>query len=269
MGKAKFFISFSQVRVKISMIKQVHEHEKMRSWGVLGNAALTAQCCTKICLLNSVWESIKRSISSSPTQPFTFSRKGDRPCMGRRGSHRSWRVEDWNVQMSKMHPSYLWYLRVDYKKLHQTGQLAQSMFLCFVQENGHKKVSREYSSHGQTSARALATWYNHQSGSPLCCKSTSCFHQYANNSTSYVVTLMRHDCVTIQTHPWLPVISKPTLAKYVAQQWLLPDAILQIKKTIGGHSQFVSCWVIKRKNRVWFTIYEQDTGILVAVLSHN
>ena len=75
----------------------------MKSWGVLGNAALGAQCCTKICPLNSGWESIKWSINSSPTQPFTFNRKRDRACMGRRAAYSGrqlQKLESWRMNSS-------------------------------------------------------------------------------------------------------------------------------------------------------------------------
>lgn len=64
---------------------------------------------------------------------------------------------------------------------------------------------------------------------------------------------------------WLPDISKLTLAKHVAQEWLLPGAIYQIKNT-SGHSHCLSCWIINRKTRQWFTIYAWDACIAVAML---
>lgn len=62
----------------------------------------------------------------------------------------------------------------------------------------------------------------------------------------------------IQLHLWPPVISKPTLAKCLAKEWLLTDAIRQIKTTTSGHSHYLSCWVINRKNRQWFTLHAWD-----------
>lgn len=107
----------------------------MKSWGVLGNAALSKQCCTKICPLNSGWESIKWSINSSPTQPFTFNRKRDRACMGRRATYsvrqlqkvESWRMsssDEKNVCQLPVVP------QIVCEKLYQTGQLTQPTSLC-------------------------------------------------------------------------------------------------------------------------------------------
>lgn len=99
-----------------------------------------------------------------------------------------WRVKYIPISCGTSVSSAASCIKQDTCRLYSTAYI----ILCFVQENGHKKVSNEHNSRNRPPARALATEYNHQVCSPLCCKSASRSHQYANNNTSYAATPMRH-----------------------------------------------------------------------------
>lgn len=131
--------------------------------------------------------------------------------------------------------------------------------LCLVQENGQKKAPHEHSSHNPPPAGAPAAECDQQVCSPPPWEP----HQRANSKAADVVMLMRHS----RGHPAAPpAISKPTWAKCLAREWLLTDAMEQITTTTSGHSHSLSCWVINRKNREWFTLHAWDGCTAVAVL---